>query len=156
MVHPSSQDEAISATASQEKSHVRYWRSKWDLAPLMRPTKCPDIPVSLERNTEVFRQHFLGASSTLLIWTGGSTPLLCLDRQPFLGGVGVAAELSHSGHKAPWAEGRTPSWAKTTKLRLPGSLASGAHQGSDLSGRACKSNCCYDSCVFCFLSFFFL
>ena len=42
----------------------------------MRPTKCPDILVSLERNTEVFRQHFLGASSTLLIWTGGSTPLI--------------------------------------------------------------------------------
>ena len=31
----------------------------------------PDIPVSLERNTEDFRQHFLGAPSTLLIWTGG-------------------------------------------------------------------------------------
>ena len=27
---------------------------------------------SLERNTEVFPHHFLGASSTLLIWTGGS------------------------------------------------------------------------------------
>ena len=26
---------------------------------LMRPTKVPDIPVSLERNTEVFRHHFL-------------------------------------------------------------------------------------------------
>ena len=50
----------------------------------MRPTKCPDIPVSLERNTEVFRQHFLGASSTLLIWTGGSTPLLCLEGVPDL------------------------------------------------------------------------
>ena len=50
----------------------------------MRPTKCPDIPVSLERNTEVFRQHFLGAPSTLLIWTGGSTPLLCLEGVPDL------------------------------------------------------------------------
>src|SRR5574340_834524 len=47
------------ATAPQEKSHVRYWRSKRYLAPLMRPTKCPDIPVSLKRNTEVFRHHFL-------------------------------------------------------------------------------------------------
>ena len=27
--------------------------------PLMRPTKCPDIPVSLKRNTEVFPHHFL-------------------------------------------------------------------------------------------------
>ena len=43
------------ATAPQEKSHVRNWRSKGHLAPLMRPTKFPEIPVSLERNTEVFR-----------------------------------------------------------------------------------------------------
>src|SRR5574337_326327 len=50
----------------------------------MRPTKCPDIPVSLERNTEVFPHHFLGAPSTLLIWTGGSTPLLCLEGVPDL------------------------------------------------------------------------
>ena len=47
------------ATASQEKSRVKNWRSKRYLAPLMRPTKFPDIPVSLERNTEVFRHHFL-------------------------------------------------------------------------------------------------
>src|SRR5574337_701237 len=72
------------ATASQEKSHFRNWSSKRYLSPLMRPTKCPDIPVSLERNTEVFRQHFLGASSPLLIWTGGSTPLLCLEGVPDL------------------------------------------------------------------------
>ena len=39
------------ATAPQEKSHVRNWRSKGHLAPLMRPTKFPEIPVSLERNT---------------------------------------------------------------------------------------------------------
>ena len=43
------------ATAPQEKSHVRNWRSKGHLAPLMRPTKFPETPVSLERNTEVFR-----------------------------------------------------------------------------------------------------
>src|SRR5574337_1011586 len=72
------------ATAPQEKSHFRNWSSKRYLSPLMRPTKCPDIPVSLERNTEVFRQHFLGASSTLLISTGGSTPLLCLEAVPDL------------------------------------------------------------------------
>ena len=71
-------------TASQVKSHVRYWRSKRYLAPLMRPTKFPGIPVSLERNTEVFRHHFLRAPSTLLIWTGGSTPLLCLEGVPDL------------------------------------------------------------------------
>ena len=65
------------ATASQEKCHVRNWRSKRYLAPLMRPTKCPDIPVSLKRNTEVFRHPLLCALSPLLIWTGGSTPLLC-------------------------------------------------------------------------------
>src|SRR5574337_1201488 len=47
------------ATASQEKSHVRNWRSKGHLAPLMRPTKFPGIPVSLKRNTEVFPHHFL-------------------------------------------------------------------------------------------------
>src|SRR5574340_1698385 len=47
------------ATASQEKSHARNWRSKGHLAPLMRPTKFPEIPVSLERNTEVFRHPLL-------------------------------------------------------------------------------------------------
>ena len=47
------------ATAPQEKSHVRNWRSKGHLAPLMRPTKFPEIPVSLERNPEVFRHPLL-------------------------------------------------------------------------------------------------
>src|SRR5574341_18933 len=47
------------ATAPQEKSLVRNWRSKGHLAPLMRPTKFPEIPVSLERNTEVFRHPLL-------------------------------------------------------------------------------------------------
>ena len=47
------------ATAPQEKSHVRNWRSKGHLAPLMRPTLFPEIPVSLERNTEVFRHPLL-------------------------------------------------------------------------------------------------
>src|SRR5574339_20562 len=42
------------ATAPQKKSHVRNWRSKGHLAPWMRPTKFPEIPVSLERNTDVF------------------------------------------------------------------------------------------------------
>ena len=40
-------------TASQEKSHVPSKSLKRYLAPLMRPKKFPDIPVSLERNTEV-------------------------------------------------------------------------------------------------------
>src|SRR5574337_552722 len=34
------------ATAPQGKSHVRNWRSKGHLAPLMRPTKFPEIPLS--------------------------------------------------------------------------------------------------------------
>ena len=34
-------------------------KSKGHLAPLMRPTKFPEIPVSLERNTEVFRHPLL-------------------------------------------------------------------------------------------------
>ena len=33
--------------------------TKGHLAPLMRPTKFPEIPVSLERNTEVFRHPLL-------------------------------------------------------------------------------------------------
>ena len=41
------------------ETHVRNWRSKGHLAPLMRPTKFPEIPVSLERNTEVFRHPLL-------------------------------------------------------------------------------------------------
>ena len=44
---------------TQEKSHVRNWRSKRYLAPSMRPTKFPGIPVALERNAEVFGHHFL-------------------------------------------------------------------------------------------------
>src|SRR5574339_19552 len=63
------------ATAPQEKSHVRNWRSKGHLAPLMRPTKFPEIPVSLERNTEVFRPPLLCALSPLLTWTGGEKGL---------------------------------------------------------------------------------
>src|SRR5574340_1218701 len=72
------------ATAPQEKFHVRNWRSKGPLAPWMRPTKFPEIPVSLERNTEVFQHPLLGTHSPLLIWTGGSTPLLCLEGVPDL------------------------------------------------------------------------
>ena len=41
------------------RAHVRNWRSKGHLAHLMRPTKFPEIPVSLERNTEVFRHPLL-------------------------------------------------------------------------------------------------
>src|SRR5574340_638986 len=39
------------ATAPQEMSHVRNWRSKGHLAPLMRPTKFPEIPVRSEEHT---------------------------------------------------------------------------------------------------------
>src|SRR5574340_1698674 len=39
------------ATAPQEKSHVRNWRSKGPWAPLMRPTKFPEIPVRSEEHT---------------------------------------------------------------------------------------------------------
>ena len=38
--------------------HQRIAR-KGHLAPLMRPTKFPEIPVSLERNPEVFRHPLL-------------------------------------------------------------------------------------------------
>src|SRR5574341_426945 len=44
VVPPSSQDEAFPATASHEKSHVRNWRSKRYLAPLIRPHKVPRHP----------------------------------------------------------------------------------------------------------------
>src|SRR5574340_1819461 len=54
------------ATAPQEKSHVRNWRSIGHLTPLMRPTKFPEIPVSLERNTVVFRHPLLDRKSTRL------------------------------------------------------------------------------------------
>src|SRR5574337_1327010 len=72
------------ATAPQEKSHVRNWRSKGHLARVMRHKKFPEIPVSLERNPEVFRHPRLCALSPLLIWTEGSTPLLCLEGVPDL------------------------------------------------------------------------
>ena len=56
---PGSGISAGEGIGSQEKSHVKNWRSKREFAPLMLPTKFPNIPVSLERNTEVFRHHFL-------------------------------------------------------------------------------------------------
>ena len=42
-------------------SWVGFSGSGWagHLAPLTRPTKFPEIPVSLERNTEVFRHPLL-------------------------------------------------------------------------------------------------
>ena len=46
-------------TASQEKSHLKNRRWERYLAPIMGHTKYPDIPVSLESNTEVFWHHFL-------------------------------------------------------------------------------------------------
>ena len=52
-------DTLVMGLRSREKSHGRNWRSKGHLAPLMRPTKFPEIPVSLERNTEVFRHPLL-------------------------------------------------------------------------------------------------
>src|SRR5574341_20280 len=58
-LHRHSKMKPFPATAPQEKSHVRNWRSKGHLAPLMRPTKFPEIPVSLERNTDVFRHPLL-------------------------------------------------------------------------------------------------
>ena len=48
----------------QEKSHVRNWSSKGHFAPLMRPAKFPEIPVSLERNTEVFRHPLPNSCSS--------------------------------------------------------------------------------------------
>src|SRR5574341_235239 len=86
----------------------------------MRPTKCPDIPVSLERNTEVFRQHFLGAPSTLLIWTGGSTPLLCLEGVP---DRPVARRHSRRGLVGGSTFRRTPiSRSPLDKNPMPGHL----------------------------------
>ena len=38
---------------------AKYIISSGGLAPLMRPTKFPEIPVSLERNSEVFRHPLL-------------------------------------------------------------------------------------------------
>src|SRR5574342_711078 len=59
--------EPFPATASREKSHVRNWRSKGPLAPLMRPTKFPEIPVSLERNPEVFRHPLFRITEILVM-----------------------------------------------------------------------------------------
>ena len=43
----------------EDEDTVQAILSKGPLAPLMRPTKFPEIPVSLERNTEVFRHPLL-------------------------------------------------------------------------------------------------
>ena len=52
----------------------------------MRPQKFPDIPVSLEENTEV-PGTTSSETSPLLIATGGSIPLLCLEGVPDLPGA---------------------------------------------------------------------
>ena len=54
--------------------------------PLLRPQKFPDIPVSLEENTEV-PGTTSSENSPLLIATGGSIPLLCLEGVPDLPGA---------------------------------------------------------------------
>ena len=52
----------------------------------MRPQKFPDIPFSLEENTEV-PGTTSSETSPLLIATGGSIPLLCLEGVPDLPGA---------------------------------------------------------------------
>ena len=54
-------DETMIASMSdcQILVHQPVPQAKGHLAPLMRPTKFPEIPVSLERNTEVFRHPLL-------------------------------------------------------------------------------------------------
>ena len=52
----------LPATAPQEKSHVRNWRSKGHLAPLMRPTKFPEIPALMINQ---FGNAFTGSLNVL-------------------------------------------------------------------------------------------
>ena len=59
MVPPSSQDEALSRYSVSGEVPREELAVETVLGTLMRPTKFPGIPVSLERNTEVFRHHFL-------------------------------------------------------------------------------------------------
>src|SRR5574342_666033 len=72
------------ATASQEKSHVRNWRSKGHLAPLMRPKNFPEIPVSLERNTDR-KSTRLNSSHHR-----SSYAVFCLKKKKMSGGVLVS------------------------------------------------------------------
>ena len=72
------------ATASQDKSHVRNWRSKRYLAPLMRPHKVPRHPGLPGEEHRGFPAPLPLSPTTLLISTGGSTPLLCLEGVPDL------------------------------------------------------------------------
>src|SRR5574340_405719 len=74
----------IPATASHEKSHVRNWRSKRYLAPLMRPHKVPRHPGLPREEHRGFPAPLPLSPFYLLIWTGGSTPLLCLEGVPDL------------------------------------------------------------------------
>ena len=48
-------------------------------APYTTPLCSIIAPSLLEHSSEVFRHPILWALSPLLIWTGGSTPLLCLE-----------------------------------------------------------------------------
>ena len=50
---------AVAWSMDIEVDAVKAFKAKGPLAPWMRPTKFPEIPVSLERNTEVFRHPLL-------------------------------------------------------------------------------------------------
>ena len=60
------------------------------MAPLMRPTNFPGIPVSLERNTEIFRHHFL--------WRSNQSILKEISPGCSLEGLMLKMKLQYLGH----------------------------------------------------------
>src|SRR5574337_431585 len=98
------------ATASREKSHVRNWRSKGHLAPLMRPTKFPEIPVSLERTPDD-RQSRLHLG---LLWLASGNPGACTDSSQSPSPRPTPCLAGH--HACASAHGRTDRCAQTGHL----------------------------------------
>ena len=81
----------LPATASKEKSQVSSWSvftlQVWKLGTLDAIPKVPRHPGLSRGEHRGSRYDFIWATSPLLIATGGSTPVICLEGVPNLPGA---------------------------------------------------------------------
>ena len=107
--------------APQEKSHVPIWREKRYLERVMRPQKLPDIPVSLEGNTEV--PSSTSSEPLLPSWSPQEGRILCFVWKGFMT---FAAHLRM--RPVSWVNSRLATWVVPNAERprfpslLPGTL----------------------------------